>query len=168
MLILTNYLQIISSFSIYNSYNRHLIRLNANKGKRGIFSPLVDNTKKILGEKELQELRAKIILEHSKVISKFIDTSDSKFGKLALKTLFKAADLNNDGSLEFNEVKSACIALGFEWLDDEKARKLFIKSDLNADEVIDFEEFAISAPKILKTNLVKLAKKNGNDLGFLV
>jgi hypothetical protein len=34
--------------------------------------------------------------------------------------------------------------------------------------VIDFEEFAKAAPKVLRTNLVKLAKQNGNDLGFLV
>ena len=30
-----------------------------------------------------------------------------------------------------------------------------------------FEEFMQEAPKTLRTNLIKLAKTNGNDLGFL-
>ena len=34
-------------------------------------------------------------------------------------------------------------------------------------EVIDFEEFVKECPKTLRTNLVKLAKENGHDLGFL-
>ena len=33
--------------------------------------------------------------------------------------------------------------------------------------VIDYEEFVKEAPKTLKTNLVKLAKNNGAELGFL-
>ena len=35
-------------------------------------------------------------------------------------------------------------------------------------EVIDFEEFVKETPKVLRVNLVKLAKSNGHDLGFLV
>ena len=34
-------------------------------------------------------------------------------------------------------------------------------------EVIDFEEFVKETPKTLRTSLVKLAKQNGHDLGFL-
>jgi hypothetical protein len=34
--------------------------------------------------------------------------------------------------------------------------------------VIDFEEFCKETPKTLRTNMIKLAKQNGNDLGFLV
>ena len=82
--------------------------------------------------------------------------------------MFEAADSNDDGSLDVEEIKAACEALGFDWIDDEKSRKLIINNDQNLDEVINFEEFVISAPKMLRVNLVKLAKKNGNDLGFLV
>ena len=34
-------------------------------------------------------------------------------------------------------------------------------------QVIDYDEFVKEAPKTLKTNLVKLAKENGAELGFL-
>ena len=34
--------------------------------------------------------------------------------------------------------------------------------------MIDFEEFVMEAPRTLRVSLVKLAKKNGHDLGFLV
>ena len=58
---------------------------------------------------------------------------------------------------------------GFEWLsDDSKVSELVSRSDLDMNEVIDFEEFCQAAPKTLRTNLIKLAKQNGNDLGFLV
>ena len=40
--------------------------------------------------------------------------------------------------------------------------KLFVSSD-----IIDFEEFVKETPKTLRTSLVKLAKQNGHDLGFL-
>ena len=116
----------------------------------------------------MTQLRAKVILEHSKVIGKFVDTSDSKFGRIALKTLFAAADSNEDEQLSVEEVRKACNALGFSWLDTEKVDKLVSKADIDENDYIDFEEFCNSAPKVLRTNLVKLAKKNGNDLGFLV
>ena len=38
---------------------------------------------------------------------------------------------------------------------------------VRAAGVIDYEEFVNEAPKTLKTNLVKLAKNNGAELGFL-
>jgi len=34
-------------------------------------------------------------------------------------------------------------------------------------DVIDFEEFVKETPKTLRVSLVKLAKQNGHDLGFL-
>lgn len=136
--------------------------------KRGIFSPAVEGAKKLMGEQELREFRAKVILEHSKVIGKFVDTSDSKFGRIALKALFEAADGNGDGTLDVDEVRAACNALGFSWLDEEKSQVLVAKADVDENDVIDFEEFCTSAPKVLRTNLVKLAKQNGNDLGFLI
>ena len=67
------------------------------------------------------------------------------------------------------------------------------KADKDKDEVVDFEEFVKETPKVtlcqprrkvrpvnsvssrgcgcdqvLRVNLVKLAKRNGHDLGFLV
>ena len=44
---------------------------------------------------------------------------------------------------------------------------LICKADQDKNEVIDFEEFVKETPKALRTNLVKLAKQNGHDLGFL-
>ena len=58
-------------------------------------------------------------------------------------------------------------AQGFNWL-DERAGDIVARSDVDENEVIDFEEFATAAPKTLRTNLIKLAKQNGNDLGFLI
>ena len=48
------------------------------------------------------------------------------------------------------------------------AEQAFEALDANGDGVISIEEFCTEAPKTLKTNLVKLAKQNGSDLGFLV
>ena len=42
------------------------------------------------------------------------------------------------------------------------------KADADKNEVIDFEEFVKETPKVLRVTLVKLAKANGHDLGFLV
>lgn len=53
-------------------------------------------------------------------------------------------------------------------MDDAKVSELVARGDLDLNEVIDFEEFCAAAPKTLRTNLIKLAKQNGNDLGFLV
>ena len=159
----------IVAFNVVNhKSNKKCTTVFANIAKRGLFSPAVEKTKDIIGEQKLTQLRAKVILEHSKVIGKFVDTSDSKFGRIALKTLFAAADSNEDGLLSVEEVRKACNALGFSWLDTEKVDKLVSKADIDENDYIDFEEFCNSAPKVLRTNLVKLAKKNGNDLGFLV
>ena len=114
------------------------------------------------------QLRGKVIAEHSKVIAAFVDTSESKFGKIALKALFEFADKNGDGVLTAEEIESACNALGFAWIDQSKSEQLVARADVDENSVIDFEEFVATAPKTLRTNLVKLAKENGNDLGFLV
>ena len=42
------------------------------------------------------------------------------------------------------------------------------RADVDDNEVIDFQEFCEATPKTLRVNLIKLAKKNGDDLGFLV
>eukprot|EP00933_Yihiella_yeosuensis_P035758 TRINITY_DN2934_c0_g5_i1.p2 TRINITY_DN2934_c0_g5~~TRINITY_DN2934_c0_g5_i1.p2 ORF type:complete len:193 (+),score=34.43 TRINITY_DN2934_c0_g5_i1:78-656(+) len=142
---------------------------HASTAKLGIFSPIVEGAKQVLGPKELNTLRGEVIKAHSKVIANMVETSDSKFGRIVLKKLFEAADKDGNGTLDKAEVRSCLLALGFDWMDKEpKIEGMINKGDLNGDEVIDFEEFTQMAPLALRQNLVKLAKKNGNDLGFLV
>merc|ERR1711924_146872 len=112
--------------------------------------------------------RASVIAKHTKVISAFVDTSESKFGQIALKSLFEAADKDGNGTLDKAEVKEALQALGFTFIDDKQVDVIFKKADKDKNEVIDFEEFVKETPKVLRVNLVKLAKSNGHDLGFLV
>ena len=42
------------------------------------------------------------------------------------------------------------------------------RADLNKNGVLEYDEFVVAAPKTLRTNLVKLAKKNGGEMGLLV
>ena len=58
-------------------------------------------------------------------------------------------------------------ALGFTFVKDKQLDKIFERGDTNGDAVIDFEEFVKETPKTLRMSLVKLAKQNGHDLGFL-
>mmetsp|Transcript_12510 Transcript_12510/g.37565 ORF Transcript_12510/g.37565 Transcript_12510/m.37565 type:complete len:184 (+) Transcript_12510:186-737(+) len=140
----------------------------AAEAKRGIFSPVVDGAKAVMGKDELNKLRAKVIGEHSKVISNFVDTSESKFGRIALQKLFDAADTDGNGVLDPEEVKAALWALGFKHLKDKQVQSIFARADTDENGDIDFEEFVKETPKTIRTNLIKLAKTNGNDLGFLV
>ena len=165
-----------------------------------MFSPVVEVSKKALGNEELNKLRGDVIAAHSKVISKFVETSESKFGRIALRKLFDAADTDGNGTLDKAEVlarrsplalrharlgpdkergktkarlfstqvREALNALGFSWLKTDQVETLVKRSDVDENAVIDFEEFVLAAPKTLRTNLIKLAKQNGNDLGFLV
>ena len=71
----------------------------AKKAPIGIFAPAVLGAKQVLGDKELNKLRAEVIALHSKVITKFVDTSDSQFGRIVLKRMFEAADKDGDGTL---------------------------------------------------------------------
>ena len=141
--------------------------MGGKNAKQGLFSPLVYGARAVMGGQELLEFRAKVITEHSKVIAKFVDTHDSPFGQIALKKLFEAADTDGSGDLDREEVKSALLALGF-GVDDKQVDGIVKRADVDDDAVIDFAEFAKDAPKTLRTQLVKLAKSNGNDLGFLV
>ena len=59
--------------------------------QEGIFAPAVKLTAQVMGRKELNAFRASVIAEHTKVISAFVDTSESAFGQIALKQMFEAA-----------------------------------------------------------------------------
>lgn len=142
--------------------------LHAKVAKMGLFSPIVEGAKSVIGSEELNKLRGKVIAEHSKVIASFVDTSESATGKIALKALFKAADVDGSGTLDRDEVRRAVQALGFCWIEGEKIDGLVARADVDENAVIDFEEFCREAPKTLRTNLIKLAKQNGDNLGFLV
>lgn len=134
---------------------------------QGIFAPLVVGAKRVMGEQELKELRAMVISKHSKVIANFVDTSESPFGQLVLRKMFEYADKDDSGTLDKEEVRAALRDLGFDWLEEKQVDQIVTRADKDDNEVIDFEEFVKETPVTLRRNLVKLAKRNGHDLGFL-
>lgn len=140
----------------------------ANNHKEGIFSPVVLAAKQILGEKRLNKIRADAISLHSDVIGNFVDTSNSELGETVLTVLFQAADKDGNGKLEEQELAAALRALGFEWVQEKQVKGILKRADANENGAIEFDEFLKEAPKTLRTNLIKLAKKNGGELGFLV
>jgi hypothetical protein len=134
--------------------------------KEGLLSPFVILAKRVLGDDELNQLRGKIIGLHSEVIGSFVDTYDSKTGDIALKALFELADADKSGSIEEKELAVALRTLGFD-LKEKQIKGIFERADKDANGSIDYEEWRKEAPKTLRTNLIKLAKRNGADLGFL-
>eukprot|EP00531_Pseudo-nitzschia_arenysensis_P011412 CAMPEP_0116126640 /NCGR_PEP_ID=MMETSP0329-20121206/6435_1 /TAXON_ID=697910 /ORGANISM="Pseudo-nitzschia arenysensis, Strain B593" /LENGTH=209 /DNA_ID=CAMNT_0003620727 /DNA_START=46 /DNA_END=675 /DNA_ORIENTATION=- len=137
------------------------------KEPEGIFAPAVLVTKEIMGVTELNKLRGKIIALHSDVIGKFTETAQSEFGNQVLKVLFTLADKNGDGTIDEEELKIALSALGFDFLKEKQIAGIFQRADGDDNGKLDFQEFQEAAPKTLKMSLIKLAKKNGHDLGFL-
>mmetsp|Transcript_19329 Transcript_19329/g.41070 ORF Transcript_19329/g.41070 Transcript_19329/m.41070 type:complete len:187 (+) Transcript_19329:67-627(+) len=137
------------------------------KPKDGIFTPVVKGAKVIVGEGQLKEIRAKVIKAHGELMANFIGTHDWPSGEFALEKLFEAADADGNGRLDKEELKVALQKLGFSWVDDQKAETVAKKGDLDGDGLIDFEEFKKLAPTVLRQNLMKLAKENGGELGFL-
>mmetsp|Transcript_9357 Transcript_9357/g.23296 ORF Transcript_9357/g.23296 Transcript_9357/m.23296 type:complete len:212 (-) Transcript_9357:115-750(-) len=137
------------------------------KDVEGLFAPAVIVAKEIIGAKELNKLRGKIIAMHSDVIGKFTETAQSEFGNQVLKVLFTLADKNGDGTIDEEELAVALDALGFDFLKEKQIAGIFKRADGDENGKLDFEEFEQAAPKTLKNALVKLAKKNGHELGFL-
>jgi len=135
--------------------------------KEGIFSPLVIAAGTILGPDQLNKIRAKAISMHSDIIKSFVETSESTFGRAVLQQLFKYVDADNSGYIDKNELSVALSLLGFKWLKDKQVDGIFERADVNKDGMISLEEFMDEAPRTLKTNLVKLAKNNGGDMGLL-
>lgn len=136
--------------------------------KQGIFSPLVYLAKKVLGEEELNRIRANAISIHSDTIKNFVSTADTKFGSQVLATLYKLSDKNKNGKIEMEELELALKAIGFNFLGEKQIKGIFNRAGGEEKGFITLEEWMAEAPKTLKTNLVKLAKTNGGELGFLV
>mmetsp|Transcript_6521 Transcript_6521/g.8175 ORF Transcript_6521/g.8175 Transcript_6521/m.8175 type:complete len:240 (-) Transcript_6521:95-814(-) len=135
--------------------------------KDGVFTPVVVAAKGLIGDDNLKKVRGKVISLHSDVIKEFVKTSDSEFGQNTLKTLFRMADKNGDGTLDEEELEAAFKKLGFTWLQEKQVRGILKRADANGDGSICIDEFTAEAPKTLKTNLTKLAKKNGGEMGLL-
>jgi hypothetical protein len=147
---------------------------SANKGKggavhkQGIFSPAVLAAKAVLGDEQLNKIRAKAISMHSDVIKNFVDTYELPTGQAALKRLFTICDKDGNGIITEDELNDGLRSLGFTWLKEKQVKGILERADTDDNGAIDYEEFKNEAPKTLRTNLVKLAKQNGGELGFLV
>jgi hypothetical protein len=134
----------------------------------GLFAPAVMLAKKVLGDEQLNKVRGKAIGYHSTVIGKFVDTADSKIGDAALYALFTIADKNKNGAIDEEELQAALLALGLKHLSEKQIKGIFARADLDHNGDLDYAEWKKEAPKTLRTNLIKLAKANGGELGFLV
>ena len=78
----------------------------------------------------------------------------------------KIADKNKNGTIEESELKEALLTLGFD-LKEKQFKGVFERADVDSNGGIDLEEWMKEATKTLQTNLNKLAKKNGSDMGLL-
>lgn len=136
--------------------------------KEGIFSPAVNAAKVVLGEEKLNSVRGKAINLHSTAIKNFVATAESAFGENVLRSLFNVADKNHNGMIEEDELREALQKLGFSWLKDKQVHGIFTRAGGDEKGYLTLEDWLKEAPKTLSTNLVKLAKTNGGELGFLV
>ena len=136
--------------------------------KKGVFSPIVQVTKMALGDEKLNKLRAKVISLHSDIISNFVSTADTALGNIVLRQLFAFADKDKSGTIDETELRAALLTLGFDWLQEKQIKGIFERADTDTNGAIDLNEWMTEAPRTLRTNLIKLAKKNGGDMGLLV
>lgn len=135
-------------------------------GKDGIFAPAVGVAKNVLGEEKLNQVRGKAISMHSKVIGDFVETAKSESGDRVLQSLFELADMDKNGTIDEEELARALRSLGFD-LSDKQVQGIFARADKDGNGAIDLDEWRAAAPATLRINLIKLAKKNGGELGFL-
>merc|ERR1711865_380292 len=77
-----------------------------------VFAPAVVLTKEVMGVKNLNTLRARVIKEHTTIISKFTDTADTSFGDTVLKLLFELADKDGNGTIDEVELQRAFMLSG--------------------------------------------------------
>ena len=112
--------------------------------------------------------RGRVIGAHTKVIQAFVDTSDSPFGCLALEKLFEMADLDGDGTIDRDELEKALKKLGFYHLSGAQLDAIMKRADEddNSSRLRRVREGGAQNPEDRHT-LVKLAKNNGAELGFL-
>ena len=80
------------------------MKKKAGSHQEGIFLPAVYTAKIILGETELNKVRAKTISLHSDIIKSFVETANSSFGQWALVDMCKVADENGNEKLDNDEV----------------------------------------------------------------
>jgi hypothetical protein len=144
------------------------VKTTANRHKEGLFSPVVYVAKEVLGETELNRLRGNVISMHSDVIKNFVSTAETGFGNQVLRALYTKTDVDGNGKIEMNELEKALKTLGFTWLQEKQIKGIFKRAGGEEKGYLTLEEWMAEAPKTLKTNLVKLAKSNGGELGFLV
>lgn len=139
------------------------------KNAQGLFAPAVLFAKDIVGEPALNKLRAKVIAAHSDVIGKFTETAETtEFGNRVAKLLYAFADKDGNGKIDEEELGTALRALGFgDFFKEKQVAGVFKRADTDGSGALDFDEWLRATPKTLKTALVKLAKKNGHELGFL-
>jgi Ca2+-binding EF-hand superfamily protein len=83
------------------------------------------------------------------------------------KNEFKQYDKNNDGFIDFNELKQIFKEIGDD-LSDEKLKKMIELIDKNKDGLIDYEEFLSLKKKYEiseeeKKNLIELFKSYDKD-----
>jgi len=73
------------------------------------------------------QFRGKVIKVHSEVIGNFVESSASAFGKEAMTALYIAADKNDDGFLEMDELTGLLKRSGFKWLKPEEIMKRLVQ-----------------------------------------
>jgi Ca2+-binding EF-hand superfamily protein len=83
-----------------------------------------------------------------------------------MQQLFALMDKNKDGVVDETELAIYFKSLGFTWLQEKQIAGI-IKRAGSEDGILRMEQFKGEFPKTLRTNLIKLAKKNGGELGFL-
>lgn len=137
------------------------------KHEGGVFSPVVMFSRAVLGDEKLKKIRQTVISAHSDTIAAFIDTSTSEFGDAVLRTLFKLADADGNGTICEKELEDSLQSLGFSWVNEKQAKIMFKRTDKDKSGEIDMEEWLQAAPMTLRVNLIKLAKKNGEDMGLM-
>lgn len=133
----------------------------------GVFSPAVRFASLVMGDTTLIDIRKKVINLHSDTIKSFVDTTGSEFGDAVLRGMFKFADKDGNGTIDEKELAAALQTLGFSWVDEKQAGIIFKRTDKDKSGGIDLDEWMGAAPMTLKTNLIKLAKQNGEDMGLL-